>query len=135
MSDLPLSDVLSRYQSSVEGVIRQLEALYGKISLDRIWAEDVPGAGQIGMLQFHFHGTGCTAHTPAGTVAWDWDEKGGLSEIQAWKLWLFTRDHPETFGRWSAWDILRDGLAQLVAERVLENVDSANAAFRLVRTE
>ncbi len=135
MSDLPLLDVLNCYQSAVENVIRQLETTYGKISLDRIWTEDVPGSGQIRMLQFHFHGTGCTAHTATGTVAWDWDEKGGLSEIQAWKLWLFTRDHPETFGRWSAWEVLRDGLSQLVAGRQLENVDSTDAVFRLVRTE
>jgi hypothetical protein len=103
-----LPDVYDEYNNAVLHYISIIETYYGVEIAHGRREKLIPQKGCIGSIEFSFHGIGCRVIDGVLWVDWDFpiiEKKVGLDP---WKLWGFTRDIPEKFGKFSSLEFLRD---------------------------
>lgn len=121
MAEMTFNGVIDEYQALIRDVIHRIEARYGVAVPSAVRRGEIPVAGELDGMRFHFHGAGCTAVLDGHTVSWDWHE-GGTDLLDPWQIARLTSEHPERYGQWSNRRALREHMQALAGQGLLESV-------------
>lgn len=120
--------LVQHYHTYVLDVIARITAQYGAAHIEDVLDDQVPWAGELPGLTFHYHGLGFTAHLDGYTVHWDWFGDD-MEEFNIWALGEFTQQREAEFGVWAEYSVLHAYVCQLEEMGVLVTVQP-NESYR-----
>lgn len=112
--DPQLAAVITTYHAFVQRAVATLRQAFPDAYFLVGTTHTIPRTGVIDGMAFFFHGIGCTMEIDGYVVSWDFGPRERLDGFEAWKLWLFTRDHPAEFGVYADLAVLRSAITHLI---------------------
>lgn len=86
------------YLAAVYRVVSALRAGFGYHDLLRARGQrKIPKEGVINGVEFSFHGIGCRAVVDGLEVDFDFGVDDRIDGFEAWRLWRFAEQQPETY--------------------------------------
>lgn len=96
-----LKELILEYQSYVEKIVLLMKKTYGSTNLLISWKRgEIPQNGQIGGLEFEFHGVGCCVSINDIEVDFDFGPDGRYDGFDVWRLSLFINNNQMIFNKY-----------------------------------
>ena len=119
--------VYNRYNRDINDYVSLLESHYDIPLLDGMKIGRIPREGRLNSIDFKFHGVGCRIIDEGLWLDWDFPIIDGRVGIDSWKLWLYTRNRAEEFGKYAELDNIRNDLLVLEAHGLVKKSEMVSS--------